>query len=67
MNLHEYQSKQIFAEYKLPVSRGIACQTVEEGLQAMKTLDVNGWSNVRFTPVDVVKPVVLNWFRQKNN
>ncbi|MFU2122556.1 ADP-forming succinate--CoA ligase subunit beta [Gallibacterium anatis] len=43
MNLHEYQSKQIFAEYKLPVSRGIACQTVEEGLQAMKTLGGKEW------------------------
>ncbi|MFU2132145.1 ADP-forming succinate--CoA ligase subunit beta [Gallibacterium anatis] len=43
MNLHEYQSKQIFAEYKLPVSRGIACQTVEEGLQAMKTLVGKEW------------------------
>ncbi|OBX04391.1 succinyl-CoA synthetase subunit beta [Gallibacterium genomosp. 3] len=43
MNLHEYQSKQIFAEYKLPVSKGIACQNLEEGLQAMKTLGGNEW------------------------
>ncbi|MHA7811444.1 MAG: hypothetical protein ACX933_16645, partial [Marinobacter adhaerens] len=25
MNLHEYQGKQLFAEYGLPVSKGIAC------------------------------------------
>ncbi|OBX06959.1 succinyl-CoA synthetase subunit beta [Gallibacterium salpingitidis] len=43
MNLHEYQSKQIFAEYNLPVSKGIACQNLEEGLQAMKTLGGNEW------------------------
>ena len=28
MNLHEYQGKQLFAEYGLPVSQGIAAETV---------------------------------------
>mgnify|MGYP000695793846 CR=1 FL=1 len=32
MNLHEYQSKQLFADYGLPVSPGFACDTPEEGL-----------------------------------
>ncbi|MFM7786590.1 MAG: hypothetical protein ACKPE6_18415, partial [Gammaproteobacteria bacterium] len=27
MNLHEYQGKQLFAEYGLPVSRGFAAET----------------------------------------
>jgi succinyl-CoA synthetase beta subunit len=30
MNLHEYQGKQLFAEYGLPVSKGIAAATPEE-------------------------------------
>ena len=34
MNLHEYQGKQLFAEYGLPVSQGIACDTPEEAVAA---------------------------------
>ena len=34
MNLHEYQGKQLFAEYGLPVSTGYACDTPEEAAQA---------------------------------
>ena len=30
MNLHEYQAKQLFKDYGLPVSEGIACQSAEE-------------------------------------
>ena len=30
MNLHEYQAKQLFAEYALPVSPGVAVASVEE-------------------------------------
>jgi succinyl-CoA synthetase beta subunit len=33
MNLHEYQAKQLLAEYGLPVSRGEVAHTVEEALQ----------------------------------
>jgi succinyl-CoA synthetase beta subunit len=29
MNLHEYQGKQLFAEYGLPVSKGIAAETAQ--------------------------------------
>lgn len=43
MNLHEYQSKQIFAEYKLPVSQGIPCQTATEAGEAVKTLGGDVW------------------------
>ena len=32
MNLHEYQGKQLFAQYGLPVSKGIAAPTVEEAV-----------------------------------
>jgi succinyl-CoA synthetase beta subunit len=34
MNLHEYQGKQLFAEYGLPVSRGHAVDTPHEAVEA---------------------------------
>ncbi len=34
MNLHEYQGKQLFAEYGLPVSNGIAVDTPEAAAEA---------------------------------
>ena len=40
MNLHEYQAKQLFAEYGLPVSRGIAVDSGDEAVQAAK--DIGG-------------------------
>lgn len=43
MNLHEYQSKQIFAEYKLPVSQGIPCKTAAEAGEAVKQLGGDLW------------------------
>jgi succinyl-CoA synthetase beta subunit len=38
MNLHEYQGKQLFAQYGLPVSKGIAAATVEEAVAAADTI-----------------------------
>ena len=43
MNLHEYQAKQLFAEYGLPVSRGIAVDTAEEAVAAAQTLGGDRW------------------------
>lgn len=43
MNLHEYQSKQIFAEYGLPVSEGYACDTPHEAAEAVDTLGGSQW------------------------
>ena len=43
MNLHEYQSKQIFAQYGLPVSEGYPCETVEQALDAIKKLGGDQW------------------------
>ena len=34
MNLHEYQAKQLFAEYDLPILRGVAVASVEEVVAA---------------------------------
>lgn len=43
MNLHEYQGKQIFAEYGLPVSKGYACDTAEEAAAAADKIGGNKW------------------------
>ncbi|GAB3473487.1 ADP-forming succinate--CoA ligase subunit beta [Azotobacter salinestris] len=43
MNLHEYQGKQLFAEYGLPVSRGIAVDTPEAAAQACDTIGGSCW------------------------
>ena len=43
MNLHEYQGKQLFAEYGLPVSTGYACETPEEAAQAADVIGGDRW------------------------
>ena len=43
MNLHEYQAKQVFAEYGLPVSKGHAVDTADEAVAAAKTLGGSTW------------------------
>lgn len=43
MNLHEYQGKQLFAEYGLPVSKGIAASTAEEAVAAADKIGGNNW------------------------
>lgn len=43
MNLHEYQGKQLFAEYGLPVSKGIAAETPSEAAGAADILGGDRW------------------------
>ncbi|MBT3671363.1 MAG: ADP-forming succinate--CoA ligase subunit beta [Porticoccaceae bacterium] len=43
MNLHEYQGKQLFAEYGLPVSKGVAAETVQEAVAAADIIGGNRW------------------------
>lgn len=43
MNLHEYQAKQLFAEYGLPVSRGQVANNVDEALAAAEKLSTARW------------------------
>jgi len=43
MNLHEYQSKQLFAEYGIPVPKGVPARTPEEAVAATKTLGGDLW------------------------
>ena len=43
MNLHEYQGKQLFAEYGLPVSKGFACDTPQEVADRAKEIGGSKW------------------------
>ncbi|AMO55807.1 succinyl-CoA synthetase subunit beta [Endozoicomonas montiporae CL-33] len=43
MNLHEYQGKQLFAEYGLPVSKGIAADTPKEAVAAADMIGGDKW------------------------
>ncbi len=43
MNLHEYQAKQLFAEYGLPVSTGYACSTPQEAAEAASKIGGDKW------------------------
>jgi len=43
MNLHEYQGKQLFAEYGLPVSKGFAVDTPEQAVEAAKSIGGDKW------------------------
>jgi len=43
MNLHEYQSKQLFSEYGIPVPAGRIASTAEEAVKATRELGGNVW------------------------
>jgi succinyl-CoA synthetase beta subunit len=43
MNLHEYQAKQLFASYGLPVPNGQLAQSVEDALQVASQLSTAKW------------------------
>ena len=43
MNLHEYQAKQLFSEYGLPVSAGVAAQTPAAAAQACHDIGGERW------------------------
>ena len=43
MNLHEYQSKRLFAEFGISVPRGIPAQSAEAAVDAAKELGGNLW------------------------
>ena len=43
MNLHEYQGKQLFAEYGLPVSKGYAVDTPLEAAEAADLIGGDMW------------------------
>ncbi len=43
MNLHEYQAKQLFAQYGLPVPKGDVAYNVDDALQVAATLSTPTW------------------------
>lgn len=43
MNLHEYQAKQLFSEYGLPVSKGATAETSSEAAAAADIIGGNQW------------------------
>jgi succinyl-CoA synthetase beta subunit len=43
MNLHEYQSKQLFAEYGIPIPRSMVARTAEEAKQGAGQLGGSVW------------------------
>lgn len=43
MNLHEYQAKQLFREFGLPVSDGYAVDTADEAVEAAKKIGGDKW------------------------
>ena len=43
MNVHEYQAKQIFAEYGVPTPKGIMAETVDDAVEAAKKLGGPIW------------------------
>ena len=44
MNLHEYQAKQLFSQYGLPVPTGVAISSIDELEPATQKLGGNGWA-----------------------
>lgn len=58
MNLHEYQAKQLFAEFGLPVPEGFACDTAQEAFEAAGRISTEKKSlSVKYTLVAAVKRV----------
>ena len=43
MNIHEYQAKQLFADYGIPVPAGRVASTAEEAVEAANALGKGPW------------------------
>jgi succinyl-CoA synthetase beta subunit len=43
MNLHEYQAKQLFAEYGLPTSKAVVAETVQQAVDATDVIGGDRW------------------------
>ncbi|MDR1744069.1 MAG: ADP-forming succinate--CoA ligase subunit beta [Dysgonamonadaceae bacterium] len=56
MKIHEYQAKEIFAQYGIPVNSGYLCHNVEDSIKAYEKMD---------RPTVVVKAQVLSGGRGK--
>ena len=57
MDLFEYQGKQFFASFDIPVSKGEAVTTVEDAVAAAERIgDSPSWSRRRCTSVAAARP-----------
>ena len=61
MNLHEYQGKQLFAEYGLPVSAGHAVDTPQGAVEAAQLIGGERW--VVKAQVAAARPVASSSWR----
>ena len=62
MNLHEFQGKQLFREYGLPVSKGFAVTSASDAVKAAKKLvGLNGLSKLKSMLEEEEKPAESNW------
>ncbi|HIE26655.1 MAG: acetate--CoA ligase family protein, partial [Sulfurovum sp.] len=43
MNIHEYQAKQVFAKYDIPVPKGIMVESVKDAVIAAEELGGPVW------------------------
>jgi len=43
MNFHEYQAKELFAKYNIPIPKGEVARTPDEAVAAAKSLNCNLW------------------------
>ena len=43
MNLHEYQAKQLFADYGIPVSRGVSARSADDAAKAAEDIGGSSW------------------------
>ena len=41
MKVHEYQAKEIFSQYGIPVERNVLCNTPDEAVKAFRQLEVD--------------------------
>lgn len=64
MNLHEYQAKQLFEHYGLPVKMGQSVNLLRMSIWYWLNFQaISGRRNAKFMLVGVVKRVALNWYR----
>ena len=47
MNLHEYQGKALFAEYNLPVSKGIVVFEADDVIEACNDIGAVSYTHLR--------------------
>ena len=61
MNLHEYQGKQLFAEFGLPVSKHEVIFNADEAIQACNKIGGTKWVvKHKFMLEEEVRPAALN-------